>query len=128
MVLFQVNIPCFAVAPLEGDTPRPVDMNAVPLRFASERMEAESGNIQIAQRRRVFQCVEPSDHPVSEFRRYIGAAPGAKQLPQSFVAEMPYHQASVMLRVTRVKRLATGGRANAADAIAAINCIKRREG
>src|SRR5208283_3008015 len=44
MILFQVNMPRVAVAPLERDAPRTIDVNGVALRLAPERMEVEAGN------------------------------------------------------------------------------------
>ncbi len=57
MVLLEVNLPRVAVAPLEGDAPRTIDVNGIALRLAPERMEVEAGNVEIARRRSPFQRI-----------------------------------------------------------------------
>ena len=49
MILFEINAQDFAVIPFKGDTPRPVHMNAVTLRPATEEMEIETGQVHLFQ-------------------------------------------------------------------------------
>ena len=63
MVLLQVNLPRFFIAPLERDAPGTVDVEAVALRLAPEGMEVETGNVEIAQRRSLLQRIESPNGP-----------------------------------------------------------------
>ena len=107
MVLLQVNLPRVSVAPLERDAPRTIDVKGVALRLAPERMEVEAGNVEIAQRRSLFQRIQSQKRPVLQVRRHSSASTLAKQLVKPLVAEAPYHRASVTRRVTGVNRSAT---------------------
>ena len=49
MILFEINAQDFAVIPFKSDTPRPVHMNAVTLRPATEEMEIETGQVHLFQ-------------------------------------------------------------------------------
>ena len=51
MVLLQVNLPRVAIAPLESNAPRTVDVKRIALRLTPERMEVEAGNVEITQQR-----------------------------------------------------------------------------
>jgi hypothetical protein len=67
MVLLKVNLPRFSIAPLECYAPGTIDVEAVALRLAPERMKVEAGNVEIAQRRSLLQCIEsPNSRASSE--------------------------------------------------------------
>jgi hypothetical protein len=102
MVLLQVKMPRVAVAPFERDTPGTIHMKALALWLSLERMEIEAGDVEIAQRRRLFQRIQPPKRPVLEVRRHSSASTFAKQVVKPLVAEAPYHSKSVTRRVTSV--------------------------
>ena len=91
MVLLQVNLPRFFIAPLERDAPGTVDVEAVALRLAPEGMEVEAGNVQIPQRRGLLQRIQSPKHPLLKVRRHSSASTLAKQLFKPIVAEASYH-------------------------------------
>ena len=91
MILLQVNLPRFSIAPLERDAPGTVDVQAVALRLAPEGMEVEAGDVEIAQRRSLLQRIESPNGPFLEVRRHSSASTLAKQLVKPIVAEAPYH-------------------------------------
>ncbi len=45
MVLFEVNVPRVALTPFERDAPRTVDVQAIALRLAPERMEVKARDV-----------------------------------------------------------------------------------
>jgi hypothetical protein len=108
MVLFQVNLPRVSVAPFERYAPRTIDVEAVALRLALERMEVEAGNVEIAQRRSLLQRIQSPKHPILEVCCHSSASTLAKKLAKPIVAEASYHPGSVTRTVTGVNRSATG--------------------
>jgi hypothetical protein len=57
MILLQINLPRVPITPFESYAPRPIDVEAVARRLATERMEIEAGNVEIAQRCGLFQRI-----------------------------------------------------------------------
>jgi hypothetical protein len=107
MVLLQINVQRVSIAPFECDAPRTVDVKAVALRLTPERMEIEAGDIEVAQRRRVFERVQPPEHPASEFPRHLTASTLPKKLLKPLVPEAPNHRSSVTSRSTAVNEYVT---------------------
>jgi hypothetical protein len=95
MVLLQVNMPGISLAPFKRDAPRTVHMKAVTLRLALERMKIKAGDVEIAQRRGLFQRIQSPERPLLEVRRHSSASAFAKQLVKPLVAEAPDHRSIV---------------------------------
>ncbi len=70
-------------------------MKAVALRFTPERMEIEARDVEVAQRRGLFQRIQSPKRPVLEVRRHSSASAFAKQFLKPLVAEAPYHRSIV---------------------------------
>jgi hypothetical protein len=60
MVLRQVDPKRVAFLELEGDAPRPVDVNRVADRLASQGMKIESGDIHIFRTPGLIEGIEPT--------------------------------------------------------------------
>ncbi len=71
MILFEVNVPGIRVAPFKGYAPWAVNVEAVTLRFALEWMAVEAGNVEVAERRRMFERVQSPKRTASEFRCHL---------------------------------------------------------
>lgn len=61
MVLLQIRPVDVAKLPLERNAPRSINMQTVPFRFAAERMEVETWEIQILETLRLIRRIEPSE-------------------------------------------------------------------
>jgi len=61
VILFQVYSSRAALFPLECDTPRPVNMDAVPLRLGVQWMKIEPRQIQLRETKGALQRIEASD-------------------------------------------------------------------
>jgi hypothetical protein len=55
-------------------------------------MEIEAGDVEIAQRRRMFERVQTPERPDSEFTRHLAASTLAKKLLKPLVPEAPNHR------------------------------------
>jgi len=97
MVLLQVDFPRVTIAPFERDTPGAVYVNTVALRLASKRVEIEARYLEISQRCRLFECIQPPERSRVEVRSDSSASAFAKQFVKPLVAEAPYHPASVTI-------------------------------
>jgi hypothetical protein len=83
-------------------------MKAVALRLAPQRMEIEAGDIEVAQRRSLFQRIQSPKRSALEVRCHFWALTFVKQVLEPLVAEAPYHRTSVTSSATRVNRFVTG--------------------
>ena len=63
MVLLQVNLPRLFVAPLKSYAPGAVDVNAVSLRLASERMEVEARDVRSQSAAAVQASIQSPQRP-----------------------------------------------------------------
>ena len=61
MILFQAYSSRVALFPLESETPRPINMDAVPLRFGVQRMKIETRQIQLLKTEGALQRIESPD-------------------------------------------------------------------
>ena len=77
-------------------------MKAVALRLTPERLEIETRDVEIAQRRGLFQRIESPKRPALEVRGHFSASAFAKQLLKPLVAETPCHRESVTDPITPV--------------------------
>ncbi len=68
MIVLKVHPPGIAILPLEGDTPRTVDMHAVPFRLTSQSVEVEAGNFKVSRSGGCVQNVQPELDAICEFR------------------------------------------------------------
>ncbi len=82
-------------------------MKAVALWLAPEWMEIEAGDVEIAQRLRMFERVKPPERPASEFRRHLATSTLPKELLKPLVPETPNHRPSVTSLITPVKEYFT---------------------
>jgi hypothetical protein len=92
MVLLQVDTLRTVLIPFERDAPWSVDMHRIARRIeAAEAMEIEAGLIQLRQRRRRIECVEPPQNSALQVVADLGGPAGREQLGQALVPESPDH-------------------------------------
>ena len=105
MRLLEADTACFTVLKLEGDAPRPVDMNRVAWGpVPAQSMEVETWEIHV---RRLGRGVEGVDHdkrPGYEVRAYPSAPPRLKEFAKAFVLPGSDHSLSVNPRLSYVNR------------------------
>ena len=72
-------------------------------------MQAEAGDVQLAQLGGGIQCVQAADAAPPEVRAQAGAAAGEEQIPQALVAEAPNHWPECKVTRYRLSNELSGG-------------------
>ena len=82
-------------------------MKAVALRLSSKRMEIKAGDVEIAQRGRMLERIEPPECPALEFPSHPATSTFPKKLLKALVPEASNHHATVTSPITAVNEYVT---------------------
>ncbi len=63
MILHKIDAEGFTFLPFEGDAPRAVDMDTVPLGLAPETVKAKPWNSQVLQSQSLIEDIQSSKYP-----------------------------------------------------------------
>jgi hypothetical protein len=80
VVLFKIDAQGLAIPPLEGDTPRPVDVDRVASWAAAQGMEVESGLRERFNGDRLVDCLQAYQGPPLQIGAHPAACAGFEQL------------------------------------------------
>ena len=91
MILLEVDLQGITVLEFEGNAPRAIHVNGIPLWFAVKSVKIKSRNVHILWQDRAIQSVEPTR--ASSMKCFLNTArfTGFKQLLQALVQEAPDH-------------------------------------
>jgi len=89
--LLKVHTNRLVVLPLEGDTPRSVDVNRIALRLATKSMKIEAWQIHVTRGFRLVQGVEASSASLLKIEANLGGLAGLKELLEASTPETSDH-------------------------------------
>jgi hypothetical protein len=91
MILFEIHSNRPVILPLEGDTPRSVDMNRVANRLASKRMKIKTRKVHITWNPGSIQSVKPSSASLLKVETDLRRFASLEELSQASMPEAPDH-------------------------------------
>jgi hypothetical protein len=91
VVLLKVHTNGLVFLPLEGDTPRSVDMNRIALRPAPKRMKVEAWQIHVTRDFGLIQRVEASSASLVKVESNLRGLAGLKELLETSMSEASDH-------------------------------------
>lgn len=106
MILFEIDIGCFAVDEPECDPPRAVDGNGITLWFSLQAVKVPAGQIHVLGYRRFVERIEQAKAFALLIGTNLGAGSYPKKIAQSFMPPAINHITLYLLeRRLSTKRL-----------------------